>query len=401
MAKLKFNSAGVTGAKKHATSAKNTSASVKDGIASIQKNMQSCVTGRSNISSRLTNVKTNLTQIETGIETIYQMVDNASIKYTNTESNVVKSGQAVAQSARISTKNGNNKGAFASPRADKSKASTNIDRQNEAKWGGVIVDNGLDFVKKLVGKVGFVGSAVEVVVDFSSGVSANSKYKMGKAMAKGAKTFSTLVGDLASNAFKPPKQQDWKKAFTGDWSTHSLLQNLNKNATTIEKIKTGGVKWIDALKKEKASYSIKNAKTVGDKVKVGTKWLGVAFSAISNAIGNVEEHGELNGRAVAETIGETVADVAIGAVATATVVGAATVLGLSAPAVVVGAASAGVVWAVDKIVKATTGKRSASELISDIVLDTGESILNGAQNALRAVGNTIGNIGVKWKACFC
>lgn len=111
MAKLKFNSAGVASAKKYATSAKNTSASVKDGVASIQKNMQSCVTGRSNISSRLTNVKTNLTQIETEIVAIYQMVNNASIKYTNTESNVVKSGQAVAQSARISTSNGN-KGAF-------------------------------------------------------------------------------------------------------------------------------------------------------------------------------------------------------------------------------------------------------------------------------------------------
>ena len=121
MAKLKFNSAGVAGARKHATSAKNTSTSVKDGVASIQKNMQSCVTGRSNISSRLTNVKTKLTQIESGIAAIYQMADNASTKYINTENNVVRSGQAVAQSAKISTSNGNNKGAFAPVTVDKQK----------------------------------------------------------------------------------------------------------------------------------------------------------------------------------------------------------------------------------------------------------------------------------------
>lgn len=121
MAKLKFNSAGVAGARKHATSAKNTSASVKDGVASIQKNMQSCVTGRSNIFSRLTNVKSNLSQVETGIAAIYQMVDNASIKYINTETNVVKLGQAVAQSAKISTLSGNNNRAFATTKVEANK----------------------------------------------------------------------------------------------------------------------------------------------------------------------------------------------------------------------------------------------------------------------------------------
>ena len=401
MAKLKFNSAGVAGARKHATSAKNTSTSVKDGVASIQKNMQSCVTGRSNISSRLTNVKTKLTQIESGIAAIYQMTDNASTKYINTENNVVRLGQAVAQSAKISTSNGNNKGAFTPVTVDKTKTNTPKTKENGTKWGDVILDNGLELFKKLVGKVGFVGGAASVVVDFAKGANDKSNYKMGKATVSGVKSFTTLIGDLASNAYKPASQQDWKKAFIGDWSTHSLLKNLSESAKPVERIQTGAAKWWDAIKKETSSYSMKNASTVGDKIKVGTKWAGVALSAVSNGIGNVEEHGELNGRAIAETIGETVADVAIGAVATATVVGAAAAIGVSAPAVVVGAVSVGVVWVADKIVKAATGKRSTSEWISDSVLDLGETVIDGAKSVLNEVGNSIKNIGIKWKLCFC
>lgn len=554
MSKLKFNSAGVIGAKKKATSAQNTSASVKDGIASIQKNMQSCVMGRSNISSRLTNVKSSLTQIEKDIVAIYQTADSASTKYINTETNVVRLGQAVVQSAKITTTNGNNRGAFAPVTVDKRKTGAtinshkvansyfnvpgsgttsykkidlskgifssqglldpilkpskyegelfNIDpklhpstgnvqavtvdkRQPEAgvnshkafssyfdtygngttsnskidlsktilgsqglldpilkpskyegklfnldpksypttgnaqsvpvdksndtskdikkedvKWNNILVSNGADLLKKCIGKVGFIGSVTEVVVDFSKGVSDDSKYKMGKAIAKGGKSFVTFFGDLASNAYKPAKQQDWKKPFIGDWSPHSLLKNLNKTATPVQKIRTGGVKFLEALKKETVSYSMKNAQTVGDKIKVGTKWGGVALSAISNGIGNIEEHGELNGRAIGETIGETIADVVVGAGATAAVVGAAAAIGVSAPAVIVGVASVGVVWIADKIVKATTGKRSTSELISDSVLDLGEAVVGGAKKVINAVGDVIGNIGVKWKSCF-
>lgn len=400
MAKIKFNSSAVVGAQKYVNSAKSTSSSVKSGVDLIRKNMQSDVAARSNISTRLNSLKSSMSTIESNLGAICKVVDSATTKYRTTETEVLRLGLVVARGDKTTSKNSKNNGAFAPIKADKSKVNSKPSKKEDVKWGKLIISNGADLLKKMIGKVGFIGSAVEVVADFSKGVSEKSKYKMGKAITKGGKSVSTLIGDLASNAYKPSKQQDWKKAFIGDWSTHSLLKNLDKTATPLQKIKTGGVKWMKALKKEKMSFSMKNAETVGDKIKVGTKWAGVALSAISNGIGNVEEHGELNGRAIAETIGETVADVAIGAAATATVVGVAAAIGASAPAVLVGAISVGVVWVTDKIVKATTGKRSASELISDAVLDVGETIIGGAKTVFNEIGDAIGNIGVKWKSCF-
>ena len=70
-----------------------------------------------------------------------------------------------------------------------------------------------------------------------------------------------------------------------------------------------------------SSFTFKNAETIGDKVKVGAKWVGTGLSAITNGIDNHADYkkGEMSAeRAVKETIMETVVDVGIGAAATAT-----------------------------------------------------------------------------------
>lgn len=392
MARLKFNSAGVSYASRLVMSAKCTSISVRDGIGTIQRTIQQDVAARNNIGTRLVNINANLSKFENDIQAICKVCDNASIRYNNAETEIKRWGQLVVQEKKINTKKSNNNGMFKIT-ASRQKKVANVSDNITANWKNSILDKGTSFFKKTVGKVGFLGGVTEVVADFVDGVKENSKAKVGKAAAKGGKVFSTFVGDLAANAYKPAESQDWKKAFIGDWESHTLLKNLKETTSPISKIKSFGGKWWESFKRENLAYSFKNAETIGDKIKVGTKWAGVALSAVSNGIDNVEEHGEMNGRAVAETIGETVSDVVVGAAVTATVVGAAAAIGVSAPAVVVGVIAAGVTWGLDEVVKATTGKRNTSELISDTVLDIGESIVDG-------IGGVINNIGVKWKSCF-
>lgn len=401
MAKLKFNGVAISNARGFATTAKATTGSVADGVAAIQRGIQGEVAARSNIAYRLSSIQWNIDQIENKMQAIYQTVDNAAMQYDAAERQIIGLAQQVSY-GNIAKRNSSNYEKFANIKNIPNKKVEVSDNKTGIKWG-VVVEKGGSLFMTLVGKVGFLGGMTKVGADFISAVKNNSKIKMGTALVAGGKSFVTLVGDLAANAYKKPQEQDWKKAFIGDWSTYTLLKNLKKSSTVLDKVKTAGGKWWAAFKKETASYFPNSAQNVGDKIKVGTKWAGVALSALSNGIENYDEckSGEIGvGRAIGETIGETVADVGIGIVATASVVGGAALLGISAPAVVVGAAAAGATWIADEIIKATTGKDGLSELISDAVLDTGEMIGGAIKSGVQGVGKAIGKIGAKWKACF-
>lgn len=119
-------------------------------------------------------------------------------------------------------------------------------------------------------------------------------------------------------------------------------------------------------------------------------WAGVALTGISNAFSNIDEqkasNGTMsNGRVVAETISETVIDTAVTYAGTA-VVGAAITAAtgvVAAPvavAVVTGVAIAGI----NAGVEALTGK-SATEWVSDAVLDTASAVGNAVADGAKAV----------------
>ncbi len=121
MAKLKFNSTGVSYAKRLATNAKNSSYSVREGIGTIQRNIQPDVAARNNIAARLNNVRTNVSQVENDILSIYQMVDNASLKYNNTEKQVINWGKVASQGKKISNKSANSAAFSGSTQKNKDK----------------------------------------------------------------------------------------------------------------------------------------------------------------------------------------------------------------------------------------------------------------------------------------
>lgn len=136
------------------------------------------------------------------------------------------------------------------------------------------------------------------------------------------------------------------------------------------------------------------AKGVGKAV---AAWGAVAVDGVLNFFSNKDEQARSNGqmsdgRVWAETITET----AVGTVLTygaSIVVGAAvTALApVSVPGILVTAASGAVIAGVNAGITALTGK-SATEWVSDTILDVGSAIGKGAQKAAKAIGNWFGKL---------
>lgn len=250
---------------------------------------------------------------------------------------------------------------------------------------------------KSVGKFGVVGTAVAAFGEMCTG---GVSYKT--LLGGGSKAVG-IFGDLAKNAYS--EKPDYRKVLFGNAEKGGAVKSLkdwaDKNGTVI----TGKESMFSAnIKKQLSEYSLKNCKNVGEKIKVGTKWAGVAFSGITNGISNYKEYQEKGitaERAVAETITETALDIGIGMVATA---GATALLGASAPAVVVGVAAAGAVWAVDAATRFLTNKyageeKGFTEFVSDTVLDFGEKVNEVHTQVAKKVGNVFVNTGksfAKW-----
>ena len=132
---------------------------------------------------------------------------------------------------------------------------------------------------------------------------------------------------------------------------------------------------LELLKKNIKEYQFSKAEKVSEKVKVGTKWGGVAFTGIFNAIENYEEFGTIHSKRFwEETLLETAVDVIEETFVSAIVGGLLAAAGISVSGVAVAAVTVGVIWAVDVgcgYVQKAKGKESKriSETASDAFLD--------------------------------
>lgn len=121
-------------------------------------------------------------------------------------------------------------------------------------------------------------------------------------------------------------------------------------------------------------------------------WAGVALTGVTNAFSNIEEQKASNGamstgRVVAETISETAIDTVATYAGTA-VVGAAitAVTGAVAAPVVVAVATGAAIAGINAGVEALTGK-SATEWVSDAILDTASAVGNAISDGAKAVAD--------------
>ena len=118
-----------------------------------------------------------------------------------------------------------------------------------------------------------------------------------------------------------------------------------------------------------------DAKGINSKAAMGAFWGGVCIDGVANWYSNKEEQARSNGtmsdeRVAAETITETAIGATLGTAA--------------APGVVVIAISGAVVAGFNTGVKALTGE-TATEWASDMILDTGENIIDSVGNAIAAL----------------
>ena len=134
-----------------------------------------------------------------------------------------------------------------------------------------------------------------------------------------------------------------------------------------------------------------DAKGINSKAAMGAFWGGVCIDGVANWYSNKEEQARSNGTMSDERVAaETITETAIGAVmghGSEIVVGAAVTATLgtaAAPGVVLIAISGAVVAGFNTGVKALTGE-TATEWASDMILDTGENIIDSVGNAIAAL----------------
>lgn len=131
----------------------------------------------------------------------------------------------------------------------------------------------------------------------------------------------------------------------------------------------------ELLKKNVKEYQFSRAEDVSEKIKAGTKWGGVAFVGILNAVDNYEESGTIHSKRFwEETLLETTLDVVGGTLVSAIVGGLLAAAGISVAGIAIAAVTVGVMWAADVVcgyVQEAKGKESkrVTETISDVVLD--------------------------------
>ena len=131
----------------------------------------------------------------------------------------------------------------------------------------------------------------------------------------------------------------------------------------------------ELLKKNVKEYQFSRAEDVSEKIKAGTKWGGVAFVGILNAVDNYEEFGTIHSKRFwEETLLETTLDVVGGTLVSAIVGGLLAAAGISVAGIAIAAVTVGVMWAADVVcgyVQEAKGKESkrVTVTISDVVLD--------------------------------
>lgn len=159
-----------------------------------------------------------------------------------------------------------------------------------------------------------------------------------------------------------------------------FLEQRAKDVPDYLEVIRGGVKAekkkiSELLKKNVKEYQFSRAEDVSEKIKAGTKWGGVAFVGILNAVDNYEEFGTIHSKRFwEETLLETTLDVVGGTLVSAIVGGLLAAAGISVAGIAIAAVTVGVMWAADVVcgyVQEAKGKESkrVTETISDVVLD--------------------------------
>lgn len=214
-----------------------------------------------------------------------------------------------------------------------------------------------EWVIKIIGKASPIAGVVPLLYYGGKGMNGD-----GASILKALKQLTSAVGDVGKLAIDGVGKAEWARKLLG-------IESVTKGVTDNS--------FASFFQKELNKYSFSAQETTGGVFKVATKWAGVLLSAGTNAFSNYNEfNGDIsNVRFWEETVAETGVDIVKGAFIGAAVGMAAAAIGATAPAwgPIVAATSVAASLGLDAVVKEATGK-TATECISDAILDTGHAV---------------------------
>lgn len=161
------------------------------------------------------------------------------------------------------------------------------------------------------------------------------------------------------------------------------VQNLN-SLSRAEQVKLAAIQnWSD----KKTDFQFSGSSNVAKNLKVATKWAGTLLSFADNYVKyNKQENKGSTGRVITRAMVDTGADLLLdSAVSTLATAGITAMLGVGAPAVAVGAVTVAATWAINKGLKAATGKDVGEWAVTGI-----DFVIDNAPKAIDAVVNKVG-----------
>lgn len=241
-----------------------------------------------------------------------------------------------------------------------------------------------DFIKSF----GNIGSVFGIFDNILSATTWNEWANVGLGVGK---TISKIAKDY-NNYTKIGRAIGSKNAMAYFWRKQFGFNNVGHASTASSTT----ARFYNNLHNTTSAYNLSDAfAPLTGKKGVGTTvaaWAGVALTGISNAFSNIDEqkasNGTMsNGRVIAETISETAIDTVVTYAGTA-VVGAAitAVTGVVAAPVVVAVVTGIAIAGINAGVEALTGK-SATEWVSDAILDTASAVGSAVADGAKAVAN--------------
>jgi hypothetical protein len=329
-------------------------------IFKIQKNLSFSVKSKSNIQAKLHRAEQQVAVYRGNMKKMYSTLDDILSKYDNTEIAILK--------GNVKAKTG------------KALASKEV-------WSTI---GSVGILGNLTSAAYGIATADNVCAAWVKGIKSvwNSSFSIGKAVVKSQKdpsvTWTKALAGLKKNDADIPA---WK-ALTSTY-TDPFLNSISKSNLTVAQRAQAG--WSKGIK-----GTLRKFNTTKGRVQQG---VAIGLSAVVNGISNYSEYknGEITAeRAVAETVSETTVDWGKNLLLTAAVTAGFAAVGVTAPALVVGATAAGISVAADWVCEKVTQK-SVTELVSDTILDTAESVekakwrvissgwnlaVNGAKNPL-------------------
>lgn len=240
----------------------------------------------------------------------------------------------------------------------------------ESNVWNYIYENG----KKLIGAYGPIGKGITTITDIFKG---DYDWSSPKGYIDMLSNLVGITGGVASSASK-------------GFSWQSLLGVSSEAKTFTQALKDNLI----------GDYNFGAAEGVAENVGVACKWAGAALTVIGEGVENFTDDENSFGRALAETVGESAVKLGeaalVGAAVGSIIPGAGTVVG----AAVAVAATVVVDWGLNAATNYLFGK-DFDEAVSDVVIDTVETVGKAAWEGVKTVGNALGNAASSAKDTVC